>query len=173
MIRDGTLDDIDAVLALHQAVASRNGTLARASDEITRDATERTVERSLATGVFLVALDDGALIGAIECYVLGPRQFAHVLGELTVAVHPEHQGKGVGRELFRRMLDRIIATRPDITRVELMVRGDNEGAQRLYRSLGFRDEGRLVGRVCLPDGTILDDVAMAWHRPDHPKLPRS
>lgn len=173
MIRHGTLDDIDALLALQQTVASRNGTLARASDEITREYAAHAVERSLATGVFMVAVDGDEIIGAIDCYALGSRQFAHVLGELTVAVHPDHQGKGVGRELFRQMLAHIISTRPDITRVELMVRGDNAGAQRLYRSLGFREEGRFVGRVCLPDGTILDDVAMAWHRADHQNTPRA
>jgi len=87
-----------------------------------------------------------------------------VLSELTIAVHPAHQGKGVGRRLFDSLLEQVRTGRPDIARVELMVRGDNVGAQRLYTSVGFREEGRLRGRVTLPDGSIVDDVMMAWRR---------
>ncbi|MEP6591327.1 MAG: GNAT family N-acetyltransferase [Gemmatimonadota bacterium] len=166
MIRPGTRADLDELLALQRAVADANGTLARASDELTHDHAAHTVERSLATGFFLVATDNDAVIGAIDCSALGPRQFAHVLGELTIAVHPQHQGQGIGRRLFARLLDDVTTQRPDISRLELMVRGDNLGAQRLYASLGFREEGRLRARVRLPDGTVVDDVVMAWHRPD-------
>jgi putative acetyltransferase len=164
VIRTGTTGDIDALLALQQTVAGENASLARAPDEISRALIVDIVTQSLATGIFLLATEGAAVIGAIYCYALGPRQFAHVLGKLTVAVHPAHQGQGIGRRLFEALLEEVRDARPDVTRVELLVRGDNVGAQRLYTSVGFREEGRLRGRVRLPDGTILDDVMMAWHR---------
>jgi ribosomal protein S18 acetylase RimI-like enzyme len=41
------------------------------------------------------------------------------------------------------------------------VRAGNTDAIRLYQRLGFKIEGRFVGRVYLPDGTVEDDIAMA------------
>ncbi len=41
-------------------------------------------------------------------------------------------------------------------------RATNEGAIALYRKFEFIEEGRFRGRVKLPDGTLVDDVAMAW-----------
>lgn len=164
MIRTGTPSDIDALLALQQTVAGENASLARAPDELSRDLIAEVVKQSLATGVLLLATEGAELVGAIYCYALGPRQFAHVLGKLTVAVHPAQQGQGIGRRLFESLLEQVLSDRPDVTRVELLVRSDNVGAQRLYTSVGFREEGRLRGRVRLPDGTIVDDVMMAWHR---------
>jgi len=164
VIRPGIANDIDALLTLQRTVAGESATLARAPDEISRDHIASVVTKSLATGLFLVASEGDTVIGAVYCYALGPRQFAHVLSELTIAVHPAHQGKGVGRRLFESLLNQVQTDRPDVTRVELLVRSDNLGAQRLYTSVGFRDEGRLRGRVSLPDGTIVDDVMMAWRR---------
>ena len=164
MIRSGTTNDIDALLALQRIVAGESATLARAPDEISREHIEAVVAKSTTTGIFLVATEGAAVIGAVYCYALGPRQFAHVLSELTIAVHPAHQGRGVGRRLFEALLEQVQTGRPDVARVELLVRADNVGAQRLYTSVGFREEGRLRGRVRLPDGTMLDDVMMAWHR---------
>lgn len=164
MIRPGTESDIDALLALQRAVATASATLARASDEISRDYIAAAVAKSVATGILLLATAGEAVVGVVYCHALGPRQFAHVLGELTIAVHPAHQGQGIGRQLFETLLAQVRTARIDITRVELLVRGDNLGAQRLYLSLGFRAEGRLLGRARLPDGTMVDDVMMAWRR---------
>ena len=53
----------------------------------------------------------------------------------TVGVHPEAQGRGIGRALLRRLLadaDRAGAV------VFLEVRTDNVIAQRLYRAEGFQ-----------------------------------
>ena len=72
---------------------------------------------------FIIEAEDGdAVIGAVYCCALGPRQFAHVLSELTIAVHPAHQGTGVGRQLFEALLAQVQTGRPGVTRVELLVR---------------------------------------------------
>ena len=51
---------------------------------------------------------------------------------------------------------------PRVQKVELIVRSTNEKARRLYEKFGFVEEGRFRGRIRLPDGTFIDDVAMAW-----------
>jgi [ribosomal protein S18]-alanine N-acetyltransferase len=52
----------------------------------------------------------------------------------TVAVAPEHQGKGIGRELVRGLLALADAEHAEVF---LEVRTDNEPAHRLYESEGF------------------------------------
>jgi putative acetyltransferase len=92
---------------------------------------------------------------------MAPAQFNHVLTDLTVAVHPDWQGKGLGSLLFQALIAAARDLRPAITRIELMAREGNDGAIRLYQRLGFKIEGRFAGRVHLPDGRIEDDIAMA------------
>lgn len=164
VIRDGTAADAEGFLALHRAAAA-DGTLARAPDEVTDDYAPYVLDRTARGGFFLVAEQGGTIVGAIQTYPMGPRQFARVLGDLTIAVHPAHQGRGIGRELFRTLLDRVITTRPDIARVELFVRSDNAHAKRLYESLGFVEEGRFVERAIGNDGLLYDDIPMGWRRP--------
>jgi ribosomal protein S18 acetylase RimI-like enzyme len=86
---------------------------------------------------------------------------AHNLTDLTVAVHPDVQGRGVGAALFEALFAAAEALTPRIERVELLCRHGNLRAVRLYQRLGFVIEGRFPRRVRLPDGTIEDDLAMA------------
>jgi putative acetyltransferase len=126
--------------------------------------------RAVSDGIGLVAVPADAgpgpatLAGELHAYPPGPRTFAHVLGELTVAVHPDWQGRGVGRALFAALLSEVERNRPQVTRVELIARESNARAIGLYESLGFRREGRLEGRVRRPDGVVEADIPMAWVR---------
>jgi ribosomal protein S18 acetylase RimI-like enzyme len=55
--------------------------------------------------------------------------------ELTeLHVHPEHQGRGLGRRLITAVL-----SRSDLPRALLSVRAGESPARRLYRDLGFAD----------------------------------
>jgi putative acetyltransferase len=159
-VRATTLADAPAILALHIAAASRGGGLAREPDEMSLPPIEAAIARSLATGVALSAWSDGTIAGEIHASRLGPRQFDNSLTELTVAVHPDAQGQGVGAQLFEALFDEARKL-PGLTRVELMCRVGNTHAVRLYQRLGFVIEGRFVRRVVLADGTVEDDLAMA------------
>ncbi|OYW24879.1 MAG: GNAT family N-acetyltransferase, partial [Caulobacter sp. 12-67-6] len=95
-IRAATPGDVTALVDLHRAAAAVPDGLARRPDEITRDYVERFI-----AGISFVAVDpDGAIWGEIH----GAREtvalFAHVLSNLTVAVHPDRQGLGIGSKLF-------------------------------------------------------------------------
>jgi ribosomal protein S18 acetylase RimI-like enzyme len=151
-----------AIFNLYQAAASIAGSgLARTHDEISIGYVEAFLERAWRTGMSLGAFQGEHLVGEIHAARLGPRQSDHVLGDLTIAVHPKTQGKGVGSALFAAFFDAAASVAPQVTRIELTARSGNLGALRLYERLGFTREGRLVGRVRLPDGTIEDDIPMA------------
>ncbi|HVJ63025.1 MAG TPA: GNAT family N-acetyltransferase [Tahibacter sp.] len=165
-IESARADDAPALLALYRAVAAIEGGLARSADEITPGYIEGFLGEALAHGYSLVArLPDGTLAGEIHTYPMGPKKFAHVLGELTIAVHPAHQGAGVGRALFRRLIDIVAHERPDILRVELAAQESNARAIRFYESLGFVVEGRMTSRIASVGGGSEADIPMAWLRP--------
>jgi putative acetyltransferase len=115
-------------------------------------------------GLEVVAEVDGKLIGELHASRLPPRQFAHGLGELTIAVHPAHQGQGVGRKLFEEFFRIVREEMPDIHRVELFAWDQNQGAIRLYESFGFKFEGKLPRRVRTDTGEWRDDVIYGWFR---------
>lgn len=85
----------------------------------------------------------------LRCYVLLAQQeivgfaiYECVLDETTllnIAINPEHQGKGYGRQLLRASIDVLDA---NITRIFLEVRVSNLPAQQLYLSEGFVEIGQ-------------------------------
>lgn len=156
-IRTATTADLDGVLALHKAAAVAPGGLARSPDEIT----PAYVEAALGAEVCLVAVAaDGVIVGEIHARRESPSLFAHVLGGLTVAVHPDRHGQGVGSKLFEVLIARARTLDPPILRIELAAGAGNPGAVRLYERLGFRHEGRQVARGRYPDGRLEDDILM-------------
>ena len=154
--------DLAQVVSLYRAAAAVPGSgLAREEDEIGEDYVRAFIARAGCDGITLGAFIGDELAGEIHAVRIGPRQFAHVLGDLTVAVRPSAQGRGIGTTLFDGFLAAARGLEPKIERIELLARSGNEGALRLYERLGFVREGRLIGRVRLPDGSVEDDIFMA------------
>lgn len=160
----GPMDASD-VLDLYRAAASGRGGLARRPDEIDLAYVQAFLTRASAGGVTLGARVGGMLAGEIHATRIGPRQFDHVLTDLTVAVHPDFQGLGIGQALFQGLFKAAANLTPRIERVELMAREGNADAIRLYERLGFVIEGRFPGRVRLEDGTVEADIAMGLSLP--------
>ncbi|MEI9991068.1 MAG: GNAT family N-acetyltransferase [Rhizomicrobium sp.] len=155
-------DAAEQVVALYRAAAAADGGLARAPDEIDDAYVRRFLESASRDGISrAVFAGDGTLAGEIHALRMASRQFRHVLTDLTVAVHPDWQGKGLGTLLFGQLIEAARAMTPSVTRIELFAREGNAGAIRLYERLGFVVEGRFKGRVRLPNGVIEDDIAMA------------
>lgn len=157
IIRAATLADRDAIIALHKAAAVTPGALARAPDEVTT----AYAEGAIRSDICLVAVEpDGSVSGEIHAKRETITLFAHVLGGLTVAVHPQRQGRGIGSKLFEALIAWAKVQDPTILRIELAAGAGNLGAIRLYERLGFKHEGRQVARGRLPDGRFEDDILM-------------
>jgi putative acetyltransferase len=160
-VRPAVPEDAAAILALHRKVAAQPGGLARQPEEVTADYVAHAMAVADDGGVNLVAVDpDGALCGELHVERMKVAIFAHVLTDLTVAVDPDWQGRGVGSALFRALIDTARTMTPPVGRIELWTGAANLGAQRLYERLGFKIEGRMTGRGRLPDGTVDDDIVM-------------
>ncbi|PIC00571.1 GNAT family N-acetyltransferase [Caulobacter sp. X] len=156
-IRAATFADRDAIVALHKAAAVTPGALARAPEEVT----PAYADGAIKSDICLVAVDvDGLVCGEIHAKRETVALFAHVLGSLTVAVHPRRQGQGIGSKLFEALIVWAREQAPPILRIELAAGAGNPGAIRLYERLGFQHEGRQVARGRLPDGRFEDDILM-------------
>lgn len=161
-IRRARPDDATAIRDVYFAAAAQ-GTLARMPDEVD-DAYVAGFMAAAVDGVEVVADVDGTVVGEIHAARLAPRQFSRTLGDLTIAVHPAHQGKGLGRKLFEEFLRIVREEMPDVERVELFAWDRNVSALMLYESVGFRFEGKLPRRVYSDSGEWRDDVVYGWLR---------
>lgn len=168
-IRDARPEDYPEIRLVYDVVARNPGGLARADNEISSAYIQGFMQSSKDHGIELVAEANGQIVGELHAFKLGLSVFDHVLGNLTVAVHPAFQGLGIGRKLFLRLFDSIGDRFPEISRVELIVRESNTRAIHLYESLGFAIEGRMKGRICGISGAYEADIPMAWLRTqNHP-----
>ncbi|MBI3287560.1 MAG: ribosomal protein S18-alanine N-acetyltransferase [Chloroflexi bacterium] len=61
----------------------------------------------------------------------------------TIAVHPEHRGRGLGELLLASMIEKAISL--EAAEVTLEVRVSNQVAQELYRKYAFHQVGRRRG----------------------------
>jgi ribosomal-protein-alanine acetyltransferase len=91
--------------------------------------------QSMPRRIALVAEVTGALVGFIVAGLLLPQ------AELeTIAVSAEAQRQGIGGKLLSAMIEEMKAAAA--SEFILEVRASNDGAIALYRSLGWRENGR-------------------------------
>lgn len=168
-IRTAAPEDAAMIRKLYRDVARQSNGLARSESEITEVYVENFLRKSIESGLALVVEHPGnnsALIGEMHAYRPGPIAFNHVFTNLTIAIHPDFQGRKVGRTLFTIFLEEIGLRRPDIGKVELITRESNLKAIRFYQSLGFLIEGRMEMRIKTAEGNYEADIPMGWQNPN-------
>ena len=162
IVRKASAADKEQVLLLYKRVSQNIGGLARNNDEISETYIQKICSDSQANGIQLVVESNGHIIAEIHCYKLEPVVFNHVLSELTIAVDPNYQGKGIGKLIFQSLLNIIQEERNDILRVELITRESNQKAIQFYQKLGFIIEGRFEKRISASTNSFEADIPMAW-----------
>jgi ribosomal protein S18 acetylase RimI-like enzyme len=163
-IRKVKTEDVETIFSLYKITASIPGGLARAEDEITLAYVSNFIDLSLARGICLVVESGEDIVGEMHAYWPGIKVFNHVLSELTICIHPDHQGQKLGRKLFLAFMETVENEMLNIKRVELIARESNSKAVTFYQSLGFEIEGCLKNRI---DGTLdklEHDIPMGWLR---------
>jgi len=84
--------------------------------------------------------------------------------EVGLALLPEHQGKGLGKDVLRVLLGYGFRSR-NLHRVHLQTLSSNEAGLRCYRAVGFVEEGRLREAAWV-EGGYEDMVLMSVLRPE-------
>jgi ribosomal protein S18 acetylase RimI-like enzyme len=167
--RTATPEDLDAIVKLYKEVARTEGGIARLESEITKDFVRNFLDKSLASGLIVVGEhpdNTSELVAEIHAYKAGIQVFDHVLGDLTIVVHPDFQGQRLGRTILTIFLEEVGRNRPDVGKVELISRESNEKAIALYQSMGFLIEGRLEMRIRTTDRHYEADIPMGWQNPN-------
>lgn len=152
--------DASAIAEAEWATAATPGMLVGRPGEIPLSAFGSKIVDLSGMGCYLVAEEDGVVVGHAFLDPMRMTGNAHVF-QLNIVVHPGRIGQGVGRALMSELMA-WARGRTDLEKIELLVREVNTRAIALYRDLGFVEEGRLRRRVRTADGEFLDDVAMAW-----------
>ena len=170
-IRVSRVEYWQEILDLYRRVASIPGALARSKEEISTEYVRGFLKKSHESGVTMIAFSGMQIVGEIHAYKMEPSVFSHVLSDLTVVVHPDFRGKGIGRALFSAFLQEVKSSHSDILRVELIARESNKKAISMYESLGFQREGELKKRINSGKGVFEADIPMSWINPNF-KVPR-
>jgi RimJ/RimL family protein N-acetyltransferase len=159
-IRFAELADAEAIAAAEARTAQTPGLLIGWPGEIPLQAYCDKITKLARHGRYIVAEEDGEIVGHAFLDPMPMRANAHVF-LLTVVVHPGHTDRGAGGAMLRDLLD-WAARDPRVRKVELNVRAGNDRAQKLYRRMGFVEEARFRQRVRRLDGEYEDDIGMAW-----------
>jgi putative acetyltransferase len=160
ILRTARTTDAEAIAAAEAETAQTPGLLIGRPNEIPLDAYRARIAKLATQGRYIVAEQDGGIIGHALLDPMPMRANAHV-HLLTIVVHPGHVGRGVGETMLRDLLD-WAGRDPRVGKVELKVRAGNERALRLYRRCGFVEEARFRRRVRRAGGVYEDDIGMAW-----------
>jgi putative acetyltransferase len=110
----------------------------------------------------LVAEMDDEIVGQITLEVNTRQRRKHV-ATLGMAVSEKHRGNGIGSKLLYAVID-LAEKWMAVTRIELEVYTDNEGAIGLYKKFGFEIEGT-ARKYAFRDGEYIDAYLMARVKP--------
>jgi phosphinothricin acetyltransferase len=146
MIRDVTPEDADAIAAIygHHVL---NGT---ASYDVVPPPPEylrAKIEAVTGAGwPFIVAEQDGAVIGYAYVTQFRDRDAYRFTAEDSIYVHPDWMRQGVGAALLDALIDRSVAV--GFRTIIAVIGGGESGSVALHARRGFREAGRLhaVGR---------------------------
>jgi GNAT superfamily N-acetyltransferase len=146
-IRPVTVDDLDVLIEIYLDTARHHAAIDPEVFHIPdREAIERRLRRRIdargSTGEYVAALIGDEMVGSASVDVEGPPSpgnMARALptAEFGVSVLEAWRGRGIGRVLIEHC-ERWAADR-GIQRMILTVSTENEGAIRLYHSMGYRD----------------------------------
>ncbi|MBN8855704.1 MAG: hypothetical protein BGO55_22995 [Sphingobacteriales bacterium 50-39] len=98
-------------------------------------------------------------IAGLLFFVGGSKKKNAHTGELGVSVHPAFQGLSIGRQLLDSLIQ-WAQNNPAIEKIFLNVFATNQKAIRLYKDLGFREEGRFIKAIKQSDGEYVDVLQM-------------
>lgn len=128
-----------------------------------RELWQRRLSENIDSVYYLVGVIDERIVGMVSVATFPNRPRRRHAGAIGISVHEEWQGKGVGKELMRAIID-LADNWLNLTRLELEVYADNEAAIHLYEGFGFEHEGTMRQHA-FRDGRYVDSKMMGRLRP--------
>jgi aminoglycoside 6'-N-acetyltransferase len=114
----------------------------------------------------LAILVDGEIAGLVQYFEEDDPDYRHA--SIDVFLGPAHQGRGLGTEAVRRVVDLLLGERGH-HRITIDPAADNHAAIRSYEKVGFRRVGVMEAAWRDPDGHWRDGLLMELvRRPPSP-----
>lgn len=158
MIRDATDRDIDTITAIYNHAVRHTTSIWNTTQVDTGNRRGWLKQRHAAGFPVLVAVDDTDTVTGYASY--GPWRafegFRHTV-EHSVYIHPDHQGRGIGKALMAALIDR--ARQADLHVMIAGIAADNAASIRLHQGFGFTIAGTFP-QVGTKFGIWLDLVLM-------------
>lgn len=104
----------------------------------------------------VAAFHDGSLVGNCDIWRQRFKDLRHS-GTLGIAILDGYRGLGLGRKMLQHLLK--ASAGGGLTLAELRVLSINRRAIRLYASLGFKEAGRVPGKI-IRNGRRIDEILM-------------
>lgn len=108
--------------------------------------------------IILVAELNNEIVGLLD-FAAKPKKKQNHTGEFGVSVHPHFQGQNIGRQLINTLLNWAKENK-QIEKVFLNVLDTNKNALKLYKELGFIEEGRQIKAIKQPSEEYVDLIQM-------------
>jgi len=153
--------DADQVHRLYATAAEEEGSLVEAPNEISAELIRTRIRNATnrRNRLFLVAVEDTRIVGMLSLEGHKLRALRH-LRYLSAVVEPQFRRHGIGTKLMEQALEWAHTT-PEVEKIELRVRENNEAGVAFCTKFGFIREGHLKHHLMLPNGRRLDDLVMA------------
>ena len=100
------------------------------------------------------------LVGMFKLFPLTYRA-SHVAYLGGLAIHPDYAGRGYGKKMMEEIID--LANQEGYKRIELSVATENLGAIKLYKKVGFEEEGTMRKYTYLKsEGRFMNELLMSY-----------
>jgi RimJ/RimL family protein N-acetyltransferase len=161
-IRKPTIDDAEEIIKYSKQLFASTDQVLTTLEEYTI-----TVENEIkwienlndnANSLLLIAEMDNSVSGLLFLIPNTKKKILHT-GEFGVSVHPAYQGQRIGQLLIETLLE-WARQNIQIEKVFLQVFATNANAIKLYKTLGFIEEGRHIKAIKQADGTYVDIIQM-------------
>ncbi|MEM7029981.1 MAG: GNAT family N-acetyltransferase [Chloroflexota bacterium] len=124
--QQATQDDLETLVSLRIASTQGDDQNEEAVRQMTQNYLQRTDQR------YFIGSVNGQPIGMLRAEEDGQN-----VGIYAFVVLPEYRGQGLGRQILRKMLDRLVSE--DWHKIQLWVETENRNALGLYERCGFRE----------------------------------
>ncbi len=149
-IRVATLDDLPAITAIYNEAIQK--TVATFDTAPKKEAEQKTwFQQHGAKNPIIVAEASGKIVGWASLSMWSDRCAYSDTAEISLYVREEHQGKGIGRQLMKEVLDR--GKKGGLHTVLARIAEGNATSVHLHEAMGFehvgvmKEVGRKFGRL--------------------------
>lgn len=141
-IREVTATDIDAIVRIYNPYIE-NTTISFEEEPVTNEIMQQRVEQLSSIGLpWLVAEQDGEVLGYAYASQWKPRSAYRFTVEPTIYLAPQAKGKGVGRVLFTELFNRLKAQ--GIKNAISVIALPNPSSIGIHEAMGFKKVGEFA-----------------------------